>query len=112
MKTIVSLGKVGDSRFKNWAKLLTSVDTSKSNGYCFVGDFIQMGRKHELEIGSHILVYTESGSRKYQTACIMLYRIEPESLQEIYHKDCQISGWALEVRDDIARLINDRGLIN
>lgn len=112
MKTIIDLEKYGDSRFKNWAKILTSVDTSKSNGYCFEGEFIQMGRKHELEIGSFILIYTESGSRNYHSPCVQLYKVNNDSnLEHLYSKNCpSMNGWALEVRDNIAKIVNEQNV--
>ncbi len=105
-KIIINLKKIGDSRFKNWAKTLTAVDTTQQNGYCFVGEFIQMGRKHELEVGTLILRYTESGNTKYHTPCIELMKVTTEGLNTFYKKECPtLQGWALEVRDEIAKFL-------
>jgi len=56
-----------DHRYKQWAKRITRVDTSKSNGYAFEGDFVDSGTV-EYEPGPALfLVAVTNGSRKYNT---------------------------------------------
>ena len=43
---------VGDERRKNWAKVVTAVDTDKSSGWAFEGDFVATGGIQDLPAGS------------------------------------------------------------
>jgi len=43
-------------KYKHWAKLLTGVDTTKTNGYAWEGRFLSVGAEHLLPAGS-IVVY-------------------------------------------------------
>ena len=97
---------VKDGRFKRWAKILTNVDLSKKNGYAFEGKFIRFYGNVELEEGDILMLYEEEGSRKYHSLLIRLYIVKNGELEEIYsHKCDSIYGWALEVRDEIAKIL-------
>jgi hypothetical protein len=106
MKAIVEIQYEGDSRFKKWAKVLKSVDQSKSNGYAFQGDFINSG-KAELEIGTYILFYGEKGSMKYHDPMVSVQKVTENGLEEMYRKEDLDRHWALDVRDEIAKIINE-----
>lgn len=43
------------SKYKHWSKLITDIDTSKSNGYAFIGDFLKVESKHQVPVGSLIV---------------------------------------------------------
>ena len=102
-KVIITVPKVGDRRFKQWAKLVKSVDTSKTNGYAFEGNFLTPGRKAEVETGI-LIVYGEEGSRANRKPVVAVVRVkEDASLEEIlrvYGMD-----WVLEIRDKVAELV-------
>ena len=104
MKRIIDVPGFGDSRFKSWAKHLTSVNRELTNGYAFEGQFINT--KAELEIGAYILCYGREGSRANNTPVVALYRVGAYSVEQIYRKSCDTEMWALEVRDDIALIVN------
>lgn len=104
MKTIVQTPVVGDSRFKRWSKTVSHVDTSKTNGYSFEGEFIQS--KVELEIGSFILAWGQEGSRAHNSPLVRLYRVATDGLEKCYEKDNLSEHWALDCRDEIAAIVN------
>lgn len=43
------------NRYKHWAKLVTSIDTSKANGYAFVGEFLNINTEHKVPVGSIVV---------------------------------------------------------
>jgi hypothetical protein len=111
MKKIVEIRYEGDYRFKNWQKVLTSVDLSKSNGYAFRGEFLPAG-KAELEVGTFLLYYGEKGSRRNQDPLAVLKKVTDEGLEEVYRKEDLGKRWALDVRDEIAEIVNDAAMEN
>jgi hypothetical protein len=42
-------------KYKHWAKLVTAVDASKTNGYAFAGDFLSVGAEHMIPVGSIVV---------------------------------------------------------
>src|SRR5690606_35181967 len=60
-KVIVNIPSARDNRKKNWAKVLESVDTTKPNGYAFLGNWLRRGERAELTVGSYVLTYDEPG---------------------------------------------------
>ena len=44
----VDVPLLGDERHKNWAKVVASVDTSKSSGWAYEGDFVAVGGIQDL----------------------------------------------------------------
>ena len=59
----VEVPQVGDERHKNWAKIVSGVDTSKSTGWAYDGAFVATGGIQDVEAPSVLLVYGERGSR-------------------------------------------------
>ena len=59
----VDIPFAGDERHKNWAKVVESVDTSRSTGWAYDGPFINPGGIQDVPVGSVVLVYGERGSR-------------------------------------------------
>jgi hypothetical protein len=43
------------NKYKHWAKLITTVDTSKTNGYAFIGEFLNINAEHKLPVGSIVV---------------------------------------------------------
>jgi len=66
------------SKYKHWAKRITGVDTTKTNGYAFQGDFLNVREEHKLPVGSivvevcgdYVTAYelTENGKKEFATA--------------------------------------------
>jgi hypothetical protein len=43
------------SRYKHWAKLVKSVDTSKATGYAWIGEFLPIDRESMIPAGSVVV---------------------------------------------------------
>jgi len=62
-------------KYKHWAKLITSVDTNKTNGFAFGGEFRDVNSEHKIGVGSWVVV-----------ACgdtITLFRIDEDGKAEL-----------------------------
>jgi len=105
MKAIVTIPRLGDPRFKRWAKIVEKVDVTRANGYAFVGEFVR--GKVEVEVGKHILVFGVRGSNKRNNPFVELHRVDPDGLSLVYQAGPLCEQWALDVRDDIARIVNE-----
>lgn len=94
----------GDRRFKSWAKQITSVDTSKANGYAFEGDFVNSGTVEIDESAKLYLVHTEAGSRKNRVANYNVVKFENGefTLLDINDSTYGERGWAIRIRDQVA----------
>jgi len=114
----VKMPKQPDARWRSWCKVLKGVDITKSNGYAFDGDFLPCSNRRaavykELPVGALILHYAEEGSRKYHLPVVRLYRVEVDgSLTLLYEKYCQSWQWAIEVKEDVARIFEDEKVRN
>jgi hypothetical protein len=110
MKKIVMVPGTLDDRHKCWRKLLEKVDTTKANGYAFVGDWLRAGERAELEVGSLVLCYDDVGSRKNWRPVVRLLKVlenGAEDFEEVFRweGDFRERSWALAVRDDIAAIL-------
>jgi hypothetical protein len=107
MKKIVIIPETLDDRHKCWRKLLEKVDREQSNGYAFVGEWLRAGEREELEVGSFILCYDETGSRKYKRPVVHLFKVGENNLDEVFRWEGNFGerSWALAVRDDIAAIL-------
>lgn len=94
-------------RSKHWIKTLTSVDTTQSNGYAFVGSFAKFDATVEVDEGTWFLSYIEdtSATRLYGRN-VTLYQARGGDLVQVetWRLDAT-NGWALKIRDEIAALI-------
>ena len=106
-KVIVDIPSARDNRKKNWAKVLESVDTTKPNGYAFLGNWLRRGERAELTVGSYVLTYDEPGSMKNWYPVVKLYRVTPDGLEVALEYEGEIGerSWALAVRDRIAEIL-------
>lgn len=62
-------------KYKHWAKRVSSVDTTKTNGYAFVGDFLNTTSEHKLPVGAVIVEVCDTK--------ISCYQMQPEGKQKI-----------------------------
>lgn len=95
-------------RGKHWAKHVTSVDTSRSNGYAFVGTWVRMDQRSELPVGAHVLTYDEETSSKgrVRQAVQELRRVDADgTLTRVKEWGESGGDWALAIRDEISALI-------
>lgn len=109
MKKIVMVPQTLDDRNKCWRKLLAEVDREQSNGYAFIGEWLREGERAEVEIGSFILCYDETGSRKYRRPVVRVFKVVENGLEEVYHWEGNFGerSWALAVRDEIAAILTE-----
>jgi len=54
------------TKYKHWAKVIKSVDTTKTNGYAFVGDFLNIDFEHKLPAGSIVVEVCDKTITAYQ----------------------------------------------
>ena len=109
---IIDVPEIGDDRFKHWTKRLTAVNRELTTGYAFEGQFVK--GKAELEVGSYILCFGREGSVKHNHPVVELYRVndKAEVIEPVYKKECDTEMWALEVRDEIASIVNKAEAVN
>ena len=94
----------GDERHKNWAKVVDSVDSTKSSGWAFQGPFVDVGGIQDLPIGAILLVYGERGSRVNPQVTAVVYRVNSDATLS---PEAQAKGkaWARTLRDPIERCL-------
>ena len=95
---------IGDERRKNWAKIVTNVDTDKSDGWAYEGDFIDVGGIVDLPAPSVLLIYGEKGSRTNPQIEAAAYVANTDGTLT---RRASASGrtWARTLRDEIAELV-------
>ena len=107
---IVRIPPTADRRKKTWRKHLVGVDTSRSNGYAFDGEWLRADERAELPVGALILGYDEPGSMKNRYPLVRVWRVDATAdggLAEVYRYEGAPGerSWALAVRDEIAALL-------
>lgn len=101
----VDVPEIGDPRLKSWAKVVHSVDESKSSGWAFEGEFIATGGIQDVAVGSVILVYGERGSRANPRPLATVYTVNPDATLS-HRADVSGGAWARTVRDKVAELLS------
>jgi hypothetical protein len=100
----VEVPLVGDERHKNWAKIVTNVDTSKSSGWAFDGTFVAAGGIQDLPAGSVLLVYGEKGSRASPQMLARVYTVNADATIS-FETEAKGPAWARTLRDPIEQLL-------
>lgn len=100
----VVVPQLGDERRRHWAKLVTAVDTSKSSGWAYIGDFVADGGIQDLPAGGVLLVYGERGGQQNPRPEANLYTIGADATLTM---EASASGraWARTLRDRAAELL-------
>lgn len=98
----VEVPLVGDERHKNWAKVVDSVDTSKSSGWAYEGEFVATGGIQDVPAGSILLVYGERGSRANPQIAANVYTVNPDGTLSL-EAEAKGKAWARTLRDPIER---------
>jgi hypothetical protein len=95
---------VGDERHKNWAKVVDSVDTSRSSGWAYDGAFVATGGIQDVPSGAVLLVYGERGSRANPQIAAKVYIVNSDATLTL---EAEASGkaWARTLRDPIERVL-------
>lgn len=106
----VEVPLAGDERHKNWAKIIHSVDTNKSSGWAFEGEFIATGGIQDVPAGSVLLVYGERGSRGNPQISASVFTVNPDGTLSL-EADAKGKAWARTLRDPVERCLGvDRPL--
>jgi hypothetical protein len=100
----VDVPQVGDERHKNWAKVVESVDTSRSSGWAFDGAFLATGGVQDVPVGSVLLVYGERGSRANPRPLARVYTVNSDGTLT-FESEARGKAWARTLRDPIERLL-------
>jgi len=98
----------GSGRRKGWIKHVTSVDTSKSNGYAFGGDFLTPGRETDLPVGAILVRVDPRGSAKNGWKEGHVLRLEADGdLTEITYDGLDWYKDFLTIRDTVIKALDD-----
>jgi hypothetical protein len=95
---------LGDERHKNWAKIVESVDTSKSSGWAFDGPFVATGGIQDLPAGSVLLVYGERGSRANPQIMAKVFTVNADATITM-EAEAKGKAWARTIRDTVERCL-------
>ena len=101
----VEIPLTGDERHKNWAKVVESVDSSRSSGWAFEGPFVAAGGVQDVPVGSVILVYGERGSRANPQPQARVYRVNGDSTLSL-EGEAKGRAWARTLRDVVERCLD------
>ncbi|HET7847043.1 MAG TPA: hypothetical protein VFL72_06080, partial [Acidimicrobiia bacterium] len=95
---------LGDERHKNWAKIVESVDTSKSSGWAFDGPFVATGGIQDVPAGSVLLVYGERGSRGNPQITAKVFTVNADATISM-EAEAKGKAWARTIRDSVERCL-------
>lgn len=102
----VEVPAVGDDRHKQWAKIVTNVDSAKSSGWAFDGAFVATGGIQDLPVGGVLLVYGERGSRANPQQQARVYTVNADATLT-FVSEAKGSAWARTLRDPVVDLLGD-----
>jgi len=102
----VDIPLVGDARLRNWAKVVDSVDDSRSSGYAFGGYFVSAGGIQDVPAGATLIVYGERGSQANPRPEVRVYTVNSDGTLD-HEKSAQGRAWARTIRDRVAELVSD-----
>lgn len=102
----VDVPMVGDERRKNWAKVVDSVDTSRSSGWAYDGVFVATGGIQDVPSGSVLLVYGERGSRANPQIKACVYTVNPDGTLS-FEAEAKGKAWARTLREPIERCLGE-----
>ncbi len=100
----VEVPLVGDTRHKNWAKIVARVDESKSSGWAFDGEFIAAGGVQDVPVGSIVMVYGEKGSRANPQIEARIYVANADGTLS-HEQTASGRAWARTLRDRVSELL-------
>ena len=101
----VQVPMLGDGRGKHWAKVVTAVDTARSSGWAYQGDFVSDGGIQDLPAGSVLLVYGERGARTNPVSEAKVYTVNGDGTLS-HQGGASGRAWARTLRDTIAELLD------
>ena len=101
----IEVPSVGDPRLKSWAKVVDSVDDSRSTGYAFGGYFIATGGIQDVPTGSVLIVYGEKGSLANPRPQANVYTVNADGTLS-HEQTASGRAWARTIRDRVAALVD------
>ena len=102
----VRVPQLGDDRRRHWAKIVSSVDETKSSGWAFVGEFVADGGIQDLPAGGVLLLYGERGNNTNPRAEASLYTIGPDATLTL-EASAKGRAWARTLRDRAVELVGE-----
>ena len=100
----VDVPAIGDERRKNWAKVVTAVDTDKSSGWAYQGEFVATGGIQDVDAPCVLLVYGERGSRTNPQIEARAYVVNTDGTLSL-HASATGRAWARTLRDPVEELL-------
>ncbi|MGQ0848966.1 MAG: hypothetical protein ACT4OP_07595 [Actinomycetota bacterium] len=100
----VTVPQLGDARRRHWAKLVTAVDSSKSTGWAYLGEFVADGGLQDLPVGGLLLVYGERGGQANPQPEAALYSIGADA-SLLLGATASGRAWARTLRDRALELL-------
>lgn len=98
---------IGDSRKgKQWAKIITGIDSTQSNGYAFQGEFLPKNGQSELAPGTIILTVGHRGS--WKNGCLeaeILKVTTNEDHLEVVENYTDYRNEVIDIRDKFLELL-------
>jgi hypothetical protein len=87
-----------------WCKLLSSVAERAKTGNDWTGDWLEVGKLADLEVGSLIVVGGSTGSRKYGVKTGQLYVVDPDGTP-ISISYVESNEWAVKQRETARKFL-------
>ncbi|MGI9647409.1 MAG: hypothetical protein ACR2OI_02710 [Acidimicrobiia bacterium] len=100
----VDVPLIGDDRRKNWAKVVEYVDTDKSSGWAYDGEFVATGGIQDINAPCVLLVYGERGSKANPQMEARAYVVNTDGTLSL-HATATGRAWARTLRDPIVDLL-------
>lgn len=100
----VDVPLVGDERHKNWAKVVHNVDTDKSTGWAYAGEFVATGGIQDVDAPCVLLVYGEKGSKANPQVEARVYVVNTDGTLS-QHAAATGRAWARTIRDTVVELL-------
>ncbi len=107
----VEVPMVGDERHKNWARLVQSVDPSRSSGWSYEGPFVDVGGIQDLPVGSILLIYGERGSRANPQILARVYTVNSDATLS-FESEAKGRAWARTLRDTIEKCLGTERVLD
>jgi len=79
--------ETNSGRRTGWTKHVTDVDTTKSNGYAFNGDFLPDYKEVDLPVGAILIQCNPQGSVKNSWKSGVCLSVEPDGTLRRLHED-------------------------
>jgi len=100
----VDVPLLGDERRKNWAKVVHNVDTDKSTGWAYDGEFVATGGIQDIDAPCVLLVYGEKGSKTNPQMEARVYVVNTDGTLSL-HSTATGRAWARTLRDAVVELL-------